>query len=129
MEFHITRLLLGFVVLFLGASRTEATVPLVINTWKFLEANQKGIAKVEIPLHFYQIILLFAAWHMLAVLGGSSIDAVVAGCSECERLQCDTTVGFGGSPDENGETTLDAMIMDGYGEQRTIILTLFTLCI
>jgi len=31
----------------------------------------------------------------------------------CEREQCDTTVGYGGSPDENGETTLDAMIMDG----------------
>ena len=32
---------------------------------------------------------------------------------ECEVLQCDTTVGYGGSPDENGETTLDAYIMDG----------------
>ena len=27
--------------------------------------------------------------------------------------QCDTTVGFGGSPDENGEVRLDSMIMDG----------------
>lgn len=26
---------------------------------------------------------------------------------------CDGTVGLGGSPDQNGETTLDAMIMDG----------------
>ncbi|XP_048506929.1 putative N(4)-(beta-N-acetylglucosaminyl)-L-asparaginase GD10667 isoform X2 [Athalia rosae] len=34
-------------------------------------------------------------------------------CSLCEQLQCRTTVGFGGSPDEKGETTLDAMIMDG----------------
>ena len=30
-------------------------------------------------------------------------------------IQCDTTVGYGGSPDENGQTTLDAMIMDGLG--------------
>lgn len=44
---------------------------------------------------------------------GSALDAVVSGCSTCERLQCDGTVGFGGSPDENGETFLDAMIMDG----------------
>lgn len=29
-------------------------------------------------------------------------------------MQCRKTVGFGGSPDESGETTLDAMIMDGY---------------
>ena len=35
------------------------------------------------------------------------------GCTRCEELQCDGTVGFGGSPDEDGETTLDAMIMDG----------------
>ncbi|OQS07737.1 N(4)-(Beta-N-acetylglucosaminyl)-L-asparaginase [Thraustotheca clavata] len=28
-------------------------------------------------------------------------------------MQCDFTVGYGGSPDTSGETTLDAMIMDG----------------
>ncbi|MCL4117845.1 UNVERIFIED_CONTAM: hypothetical protein GTU68_034450, partial [Idotea baltica] len=40
-------------------------------------------------------------------------DAVEQGCTLCEVLQCDGTVGYGGSPDENGETTLDALIMDG----------------
>jgi len=44
---------------------------------------------------------------------GTAVDAVVAGCSTCEEEQCDGTVGYGGSPDENGESTLDAMIMDG----------------
>ncbi|CEJ80115.1 Putative N(4)-(Beta-N-acetylglucosaminyl)-L-asparaginase [[Torrubiella] hemipterigena] len=43
----------------------------------------------------------------------SALDAVEIGCSTCERNRCDGTVGFGGSPDENCETTLDAMIMDG----------------
>ena len=37
----------------------------------------------------------------------------VQGCTRCEADQCDMTVGFGGSPDEDGETSLDAMIMDG----------------
>ncbi len=37
----------------------------------------------------------------------------MSGCSTCERLQCDGSVGYGGSPDESGETTLDAMVMDG----------------
>lgn len=31
----------------------------------------------------------------------------------CEQEQCDGSVGFGGSPDESGETTLDAMVIDG----------------
>ena len=58
------------------------------------------------------IISAFAAWDVLNQ-GGSAMDALVEGCTQCERDQCDGTVGFGGSPDENGETTLDAMIMDG----------------
>ena len=40
-------------------------------------------------------------------------SAMLQGCSRCEELQCDRTVGFGGSPDEAGETTLDACICDG----------------
>jgi N4-(beta-N-acetylglucosaminyl)-L-asparaginase len=44
----------------------------------------------------------------------SALDAVTIGCTACEEYQCDHTVGYGGSPDENGETTLDAMIFDGY---------------
>lgn len=46
--------------------------------------------------------------------GKSALDAIEASCSLCEEMQCRKTVGFGGSPDESGETTLDAMIMDGY---------------
>ena len=30
------------------------------------------------------------------------LNALVEGLSECEKRQCDRTVGFGGSPDENG---------------------------
>lgn len=45
--------------------------------------------------------------------GGSALDAVESGCGVCEIERCNGTVGYGGSPDENGETTLDAMIMDG----------------
>ncbi|KAG6548502.1 hypothetical protein Mapa_009990 [Marchantia paleacea] len=68
-------------------------LPIVISTWAFVDAVR-------------------AAWEVVDG-GGSPVDAVVAGCSTCERLRCDGSVGYGGSPDENGETTLDAMIMDG----------------
>lgn len=67
---------------------------LVITTWDFPNATA-------------------AAYETLAKKNSSAIDAVVAGCSYCEQEQCDYTVGYGGSPDENGETTLDAMIYDG----------------
>ena len=55
-----------------------------------------------------------SAWKVLFENNGTALDAVEQGCTVCELEQCDGTVGYGGSPDENGETTLDAMIMDGY---------------
>ncbi|XP_036106296.1 N(4)-(beta-N-acetylglucosaminyl)-L-asparaginase isoform X2 [Molossus molossus] len=89
-----SRLLL-FVQLLLGPAlvRCSCPLPLVLNTWPFKNATE-------------------AAWRTLAS-GGSALDAVETGCAQCESEQCDGTVGFGGSPDELGETTLDAMIMDG----------------
>ncbi|KAF6146147.1 hypothetical protein GIB67_015585 [Kingdonia uniflora] len=67
--------------------------PLVVSTWPFLEAVR-------------------AAWSATEN-GFAAVDAVVEGCSACEELRCDGTVGPGGSPDENGETTIDALVMDG----------------
>ncbi|KAK6024975.1 asparaginase, partial [Ostertagia ostertagi] len=72
------------------------STPLVISTWStkdFQQANQKAVN----------------------ALYGGRLYALVEGLSECERLKCDTTVGYGGSPDETGETTLDALVMDGHG--------------
>ncbi|XP_052129297.1 N(4)-(Beta-N-acetylglucosaminyl)-L-asparaginase-like [Frankliniella occidentalis] len=70
--------------------------PAVINTWA-----QNGFESAGAK-----------AWEVLSERG-TALDAVERGCTLCEKLQCDGTVGFGGSPDEDGETTLDAMIMDG----------------
>lgn len=66
---------------------------IVVNTWNFVHANS-------------------VAWYQL-INNKSALDAVEKGCSQCEIDQCDGTVGWGGSPAENGETTLDALIMDG----------------
>lgn len=62
----------------------------------------------------YCIVLccVFEAWSAVQK-GGSALDAVETGCMTCEWEQCDGSVGYGGSPDETGETTLDAMIMNG----------------
>lgn len=67
--------------------------PIVVNTWGFVNATAR-------------------AWENLMKYD-DSLAAVVTGCTECEDLQCDGTVGYGGSPDESGETTLDALIMNG----------------
>ncbi|XP_060741649.1 N(4)-(beta-N-acetylglucosaminyl)-L-asparaginase [Tachysurus vachellii] len=74
-------------------SPNEANLPLVINTWGFEKAT-------------------LTAWRSLQS-GSSPLDAVQSGCSACEEDQCDGSVGFGGHPDETGETTLDALIMNG----------------
>lgn len=59
----------------------------------------------------------FSAWTVLkhGELNGkdAAIDALTAGCEVCQDEQCDFTVGYGGSPDERSETTLDALIFDG----------------
>ncbi|VDL74028.1 unnamed protein product [Nippostrongylus brasiliensis] len=78
------------------SSTSYASIPIVVSTWAtpgFLQANQEA----------------------LNALPSGRVYALVEGLSTCERLQCDTTVGFGGSPDETGETTLDALVLDGKG--------------
>lgn len=58
-------------------------------------------------------LIIFKAWDVIHNQKRSVLDAIEESCSLCEELQCRKTVGFGGSPDELGETTLDALLMDG----------------
>ncbi|KAL3878195.1 hypothetical protein ACJMK2_030563 [Sinanodonta woodiana] len=81
-----------YIVIFLSVAGDK--LPLVINTWPFTNATA-------------------AAWNTIFNLKKSAVDAVEIGCMKCETDRCDGSVGWGGSPDEQGETTLDAMIMDG----------------
>ncbi|CAH2063629.1 unnamed protein product, partial [Iphiclides podalirius] len=86
-------LLLYLFAFFLTGINSSPNRPIVITTWSFVNST-------------------IAAWKVLSK-GGSAIDAVQLGASVCEEQQCDGTVGYGGSPDEDGETTLDALLMDG----------------
>lgn len=79
--------------IFSERSKRAFNAPIVINTWPFKVATH-------------------TAWDVVAN-GGTATDAIVGGCSACEELQCDGTVGFGGSPDDTGQTSLDALVMDG----------------
>lgn len=73
-------------------------LPIVVATWRFHNATK-------------------AAWEVLEK-DGASIDAIEAGCRVEEADLKNTTVGNGGSPDRDGNVTLDACIMNkdgGYG--------------
>ncbi|KAI6204335.1 hypothetical protein M3Y94_00662000 [Aphelenchoides besseyi] len=72
------------------------SLPVVIGTW----ANEDFQAAAQ------------KAYDRLAA-GASRMSSLVDGLSECENRQCDRTVGFGGDPDESGETTLDSLVFDG----------------
>jgi N4-(beta-N-acetylglucosaminyl)-L-asparaginase len=69
--------------------------PLVMATWDNRKATQ-------------------AAWEVLKS-GGRSLDAVEAGARVPEADPEDTSVGYGGFPDRDGNVTLDACIMDEFG--------------
>ena len=50
-----------------------------------------------------------SAWEF----GTTALDTTQAACRFCESNQCRGSVGFGGHPDEQGEVTQDALVMDG----------------
>lgn len=52
--------------------------------------------------------------------GGSALDAVEAGAMVPEADPTDTTVGYGGYPDREGNVTLDACIMDEKGNAGSV---------
>ncbi|XP_012524800.2 N(4)-(Beta-N-acetylglucosaminyl)-L-asparaginase [Monomorium pharaonis] len=91
-------LLLFEVCLFVSANfaslNNNASFPVIVITWDYKSASEK-------------------AWDVIYNQKRSALDAIEEGSSLCEEQQCRKTVGFGGSPDEHGETTLDAVIMDG----------------
>ncbi|ATA67935.1 glycosylasparaginase [Capnocytophaga cynodegmi] len=75
--------------------------PLVISTWNHgLPAND-------------------AAWKILAS-GGSALDAVEKGVMTAEADPEETSVGYGGYPDREGNVTLDACIMDSQNNAGSV---------
>ena len=80
-----------------GDNATHRTKPIVVSTWK------DGIpANVD-------------AWKILSQ-NGSSLDAVEQGVMNAESDIGNSSVGFGGLPDRDGNVTLDACIMAPNGD-------------
>lgn len=76
-------------------------LPVVIATWG---PNVKATA---------------AAWEILSK-GGRALDALEAGARVPEADPEDTSVGYGGFPDRDGNVTLDACIMDEFGNAGSV---------
>jgi N4-(beta-N-acetylglucosaminyl)-L-asparaginase len=76
---------------------TTPVKPIVISTWKHgIEAN-------------------IGAWSILSQ-GGNSLDAVEKGVRITESDPDNSSVGIGGTPDRDGNVTLDACIMNHEGD-------------
>jgi len=92
-----------------GKESKESTVinnqildsPVVISTWKH------GLAANE------------AAWKVLSA-NGRALDAVEQGVRVSEADPKVTSVGYGGLPDRDGKVTLDACIMDEFGNAGSV---------
>ena len=79
----------------------KTVVPVVVATWRFHNATK-------------------AAWEVLEK-GGSSLDAIEQGCRVEEADLGNTTVGKGGTPDRDGNVTLDACIMNKEGNYGAVV--------
>ena len=75
--------------------------PISICTWDFSHANT--IAGYEIEN------------------GGSALDAAVKGASVEESNPDNTTVGYGGAPDREGNVSLDACVMNHLGDCGSVV--------
>ncbi|KAL7941170.1 asparaginase-like protein [Trichoderma barbatum] len=95
----ITTTLILILSLSLPTKAIQSNFPLIVNTWSgpFTDATDAAYFALEDSYPSLDHVL----------------DGVQAGCQACQNNQCGSTVGFGGSPDESCETTLDALIMDG----------------
>ena len=82
-------------------SNSLSNYPIVIATWDVKNATEK-------------------AWEILSS-NGNSLDAVEQGCRVEEANKEGQSVGIGGLPDREGNVTLDACIMDHYGNCGSVV--------
>lgn len=79
---------------------SKAITPVAICTWPHLPATEETMRVIS--------------------EGGRAVDAVEQGVRVVEADPSDTSVGYGGLPDQSGEVTLDACIMDETGNAGSV---------
>jgi len=85
----------------LFSSTNKSIEPITVSTWdNTIKSNEKTIE--------------------LLLNGANSLDAIEQGIIVAENDESNTTVGYGGFPDEDGIVTLDACIMDWQGKAGSV---------
>lgn len=106
---------------------SAAAAAIVVNTWAFtnatagawsaMKAGSSAISAVEkascTQIGACHQTVQVVCHGFVCSYSPQALFLYAQGCGVCEELQCDFTVGYGGSPDEHGNTTLDAVIMNG----------------
>jgi len=87
--------------LFSSNMKRNKNNPIIVSTWEFgLPANEEALRVLK--------------------QGGNAVDAAEAGAKHAEADPNNTSVGFGGLPDEQGFVTLDACVMDASGNAGSV---------
>lgn len=92
-----------------------AATPLLAGKTNKLFANSTNTTPIVISTWDHGMAANVGAWNVLSK-GGRSLDAVEQGVRITESDPNVTTVGLGSAPDREGHVTLDACIMNEYGD-------------
>lgn len=103
----------------LGAAALATDPGSLLNLWGASARRAGGGLPVVIATWGPNVKAAAAAWEVLA-RGGRALDAVEAGARIPEADPEDTSVGYGGFPDNAGQVTLDACIMDEFGRAGSV---------
>ena len=102
---------------FLKSGAIGITVPSVIFGDSNINTNKNN--PIILSTHNHGLPANDAAWEVLEN-DGSAMDAAEAGARVAEADPTITSVGFGGLPDEQGNVTLDACVMDSNGNAGSV---------
>jgi len=102
---------------FLKTGAVGITVPSVIFGDSNINTNKNN--PIILSTHNHGLPANDVAWETL-LNGGNAMDAAEAGARVTEADPTITSVGFGGLPDEKGNVTLDACVMDSSGNAGSV---------
>lgn len=97
------------------------TLPLIPRAEQIFKSNHKPVkGAIVVSTWDFGREANAESWKILSA-GGRAVDAIESGAHVPENDPRNQTVGFGGLPDRDGRVTLDACIMDEYGNCGSVM--------